>query len=260
LFKPFSPEQEHEAAERRTAQRSSGWKRWVPGDLNDGFVTEQEASEAEEHKATNEATEEAEQTKANIEQEALEQLKQEAWDKAYQEGFEKGQTEGFEQGQKQGQQALEEQGEQLLAQILDPVKTLAGEFQTAVKELDKETTSYLVELALAVGKRMAGDAIKDTPEHIAELVRELLHAEPPMSDSPQLFVNPDDYTIVKESLETEIQNAGWQLKIDDRLSRGGCYVSSARGELDARWETRWESVIGQIRQRYDGSSLNEDNK
>lgn len=258
MFKPFSPEQEHEAAERRTTQRSAGWKRWVPGDLDDGFTTEHDASEAEEHDTAAETAEDAEQKSINIEQEALERLKQEAWDKAYQEGFEQGKTEGFEQGQAQGQRALEEQGEQLLTQILDPVKALANQFQTAVKELDKETTSYLVELALAVGKRMAGDAIKEQPEQVAELVRELLHAEPPLSDSPQLFVSPDDYTIVKESLETEIENAGWQLKTDDRLTRGGCYVSSARGELDARWETRWESVIGQIRQRYDGNGSNEE--
>nr|MBP9956812.1 flagellar assembly protein FliH [Pseudomonas sp.] len=43
--------------------------------------------------------------------------------------------------------------------------------------------------------------------------------------------------------------AGWQLQPDELVSRGGCRVNSASGELDATWESRWDSLLEQLRHR-----------
>lgn len=49
---------------------------------------------------------------------------------------------------------------------------------------------------------------------------------------------------MKNSLGGELQAAGWQLRADDSLARGGCRVRSASGEMDASLESRWKRVAG----------------
>ena len=58
---------------------------------------------------------------------------------------------------------------------------------------------------------------------------------------------------MNEYLGKELKAAGWALQPDDQVSRGGCRVTSATGELDATWESRWQAVRQQVRGRHSAS-------
>ncbi|WP_275429677.1 FliH/SctL family protein, partial [Serratia marcescens] len=42
-------------------------------------------------------------------------------------------------------------------------------------------------------------------------------------------------------------SAGWTLRADGALSRGGCRVSGPEGELDATRESRWQALLARTR-------------
>ncbi|MCE8005365.1 FliH/SctL family protein, partial [Billgrantia ethanolica] len=130
-----------------------------------------------------------------------------------------------------------------------PLRPLAEQFSIALEGLDEEIANDLVELALATGHQLAGEALKARPRQVLELIGALLHTEPPLVGQQRLWLHPLDHKLVEEHLGTELAAAGWKLQPDAQLTRGGCRVTSANGELDATWETRWQAVKSQVRRR-----------
>ena len=80
-------------------------------------------------------------------------------------------------------------------------------------------------------------------------MRELLHTEPPLVGQQRLWLNPNDHALVEEHLGNELRAANWKLQPDDQLARGGCRVTSAQGEIDATFESRWQAIQAQSRKR-----------
>ncbi|MDT4875124.1 Flagellar assembly protein FliH [compost metagenome] len=112
---------------------------------------------------------------------------------------------------------------------------------------EAELAETVLALALDVARQVVHRTYQAEPEWVLPLVRDLLHAEPALRGEPRLLLHPDDIALVKNSLGNEIEAAGWQLRADDSLARGGCRVQSATGELDARLATRWERVGAALR-------------
>ncbi len=186
----------------------------------------------------------------NAELEALrEKTRQEAYDSGYQDGFDHGKQAGYEAGLSEGRTAGEQEMQRQTHQALQPLLPLAEGFREALDSLDDDIAEWLVDLALATGRQLAGDALEAHPEEILDIVRELLHVEPSLTGRPRLWLHPADLTLVKAHLGAEFEAAGWQLQPDDLINRGGCRATSASGELDATLETRWEAISGQVRRR-----------
>ena len=68
---------------------------------------------------------------------------------------------------------------------------------------------------------------------ILAAVRDLLQTEPALSGAPRLLLHADDMPLVQQYLAEDLQAAGWLLRSDPAISRGGCRVQSASGEVDA---------------------------
>lgn len=183
-----------------------------------------------------------------LRRQAHEQARQQGYEEGFNQGFIDGKTAGYTQGMDEGRQAGELELQQQTAQALQPLYVLAENFRHALQRLDSQIADHLAALALATGRHLAGEAINAHPDHILSLIRELLHVEPALTGRPRLWLNPADLLLVRARLGVELEAAGWQLQPDELISRGGCRVSSASGELDATWETRWDDLISQLRQ------------
>jgi flagellar assembly protein FliH len=182
-------------------------------------------------------------------QKTLENERKQAREEGHREGVEAGHAEGYEQGLQAGREAAHEELQAQIAETLTPIRNLATQFSEALAQLDDEMANHLVELALTTGRQLAADALDARPEQVVDLVRGLLHSEPAMHGRPRLWLNPEDLKLVSEWLGEELEAAGWALQPDDQVSRGGCRVTSENGELDATWESRWEAIQQQVRQR-----------
>ncbi|WP_089714155.1 flagellar assembly protein FliH [Halomonas daqiaonensis] len=235
------------------AESQTPWRRWKMGELQ----TPRRAAPSESWRDKESAGKETKQDdaqrdamKRQAELQALrEKVKREAHEEGLAAGREEGHAEGLAKGLEEGHQQAKDEMEARLAEELEPLASLATAFGAALEELDETVAADLVDLALATGHQLAGEALKTRPRQVLELVRALLHTEPPLIGQQRLWLHPLDHKLVEKHLGEELSAAGWSLQPDDQLSRGGCRVTSANGELDATWESRWQAVKDQVRQR-----------
>lgn len=226
------------------AYQDSPWRRWQPQELQQ--PRQERPFEDQEHQAA--IRRRAAERSAELDAER-ERAREEGYRAGLEEGRQAGHAEGHAEGHADGRQAAEQEFERRLDEALAPLAPLAERFSEALAQLDDEIADSLVGLALATGRQLAGEALEARPEQVLEIVRELLHVEPALSGHPRLWLHPDDLTLVEATLKGELDAAGWTLQPDDQLSRGGCRVNSASGELDASWESRCQAVSEQIRRR-----------
>jgi flagellar assembly protein FliH len=128
------------------------------------------------------------------------------------------------------------------------LRALALSLPDALRRAEGELTDTVLALALDVARQVVHRTLKAEPEWVLPLVRDLLNSEPALRGEPRLLLHPDDVALVKNSLGHEIEAAGWQVRSDDTLARGGCRVQSANGELDGTLETRWKRVASVLRE------------
>lgn len=234
--------------------RHGDWRRWKMDELatipssHSGDSTVPTAHQRKVQ-AAQQAAEQARQREERERQELHERIRQQAEEEGYKAGFEKGLQEGFVKGLEDGEARAQEELKEQVRLSVTPLGTLAKQFADALERIDDTIAHDLVELALATGKQLASDALQETPEQILAVVRELLHTEPPLVGQQRLWLNPHDHDLVEEHLGNELRAASWKLQPDDQLARGGCRITSAQGEIDATFESRWHTIQAQSRKR-----------
>lgn len=152
----------------------------------------------------------------------------------YQTGYEQGLAKGFEDGRKE---ALAE-----AARLAD----LADAFKTALQAADAVVAESLTALALDIAQQVVQQHIALDPTALLAVAREVIAAEPALAGAPHLTVNPADLPVVEAYLQEELQAAGWSVRTDPAIERGGCRAQAATGEIDATNVTRWERVAAAL--------------
>ncbi len=234
--------------------RHGDWRRWQMDELAtkpSEHTAERDVPTAHQRKvhAAQKAAELARQREESERQELHDRIRLQAEEEGYKAGFQKGHEEGMEKGLAEAAEKSHVELQEQIRLTVTPLQTLSKQFSDALERIDDTIAHDLVELALATGKQLAGDALHGTPEQILAIVRELLHTEPPLVGQQRLWLNPHDHTLVEEHLGNELRAANWKLQPDDQLARGGCRVTSAQGEIDATFESRWQAIQAQLRKR-----------
>ena len=150
------------------------------------------------------------------------------------QGYARGVAEGHAAGMAAGLAAAQAQAGQLQA------LTLA--LPAALRLAESSVADDLLALALDIARQVLGQALAAEPQAILAVVHGLLQAEPALSGAPQLLLHPDDAALVKELLADDLKAAGWRLRADAQITRGGCRVTAGSGERDATLQARWERV------------------
>ncbi|SHM27335.1 flagellar assembly protein FliH [Vreelandella subglaciescola] len=232
--------------------RDGSWQRWQMDELQQPPQPRQ-SSQTSQHQqraaAARQAAEQARKRDAEKRQALYDEVRRKAEEEGYQAGFERGRQEGQAQGLDAGREQAQQELEQQIQQAVAPLEPLARQFTDALEQLDDGIAQSLVELALETGKHLAGDALDASPEYILRVVRDLLHTEPPLVGQQRLWLNADDHDLVARHLGDELNAAGWKLQPDAQLGRGSCRVTSAQGDLDATFESRWQAINTRKRKR-----------
>lgn len=242
-------------SERRPSQSLPGhegevpWQRWEMGELPSPQRGAASAGPSPEETARRKAAFQRQAELRALREKAMAEAREEGHRAGYASGHDEGLKAGLAEGIEEGRAQAREELERQLQDTLSPLLPLAETFASALHELDEVIAEELVELALTTGRQLAGEALKARPRQVLEIVRGLLHTEPAMSGRPRLWLHPRDHALVEEHLGHELEAAGWALQPDDQVTRGGCRVTSASGELDATWESRWAAVKRQVRRR-----------
>ncbi|MDM0104351.1 flagellar assembly protein FliH [Variovorax sp. J22R24] len=215
----------------------SAWQRWEMDTLNEPQAPAQRKlavpTEAPPSPALAHAAE-------------LARLRREARTAGEAEGRAEGRAMGHEEGVAAGRAEGLAAGLAAASAHAEQLKALSASLPAALRRAEAELADAILTLALDVARQVVHRTLRAEPEWVLPLVQDLLHTEPALQGEPRLLLHPDDVALVRSSLGNELQTAGWQVRADEAIARGGCRVQSASGEMDASLETRWKSVTAAL--------------
>jgi flagellar assembly protein FliH len=216
----------------------SAWQRWEMDTLNEPAPPAPTARSA--------AAVEVPPSPALIHAAELARLRREARLAGEAEGRREGQLQGHAEGFAEGRSEGLAAGLAAASAHAEQLRALATSLPEAMRRAESELADALLALSLDVARQVVHRTLRAEPEWVLPLVQDLLHAEPVLQGEPRLLLHPDDVALVKNSLGNELQAAGWQVRADETITRGGCRVQSPSGEVDASLEMRWKSVTAAL--------------
>lgn len=180
----------------------------------------------------------------------LAEERQQAQAEGYTEGLRAGREQGLQEGHTQGhaegyaaghEQGLQEGRASARAEA-DAVRAVLRECKTAVAGLHEAVGPALLQLARDIAQQVVRSELKLQPELIVDVVRELLETETIAQTPATVYLHPDDAALVAHHVGEALAEDGWRIAHDATLSRGGCRIRSAYGDLDATLQTRWREI------------------
>jgi flagellar assembly protein FliH len=144
---------------------------------------------------------------------------------------------GFAEGQRAGVAAAQQETAGLakkLAATLDDLMRVRN-------EMIRHTEKQMVQLALAVARRVVHREVSVDPQVLITMMRVALER---VSDAARVTVrlNPADHQSVVAALAGEATNDQVTLAADGRVPRGGCKVESEYGDIDAGVDAQIQEI------------------
>jgi len=154
--------------------------------------------------------------------------------RAYREGYEAGYSKGASMASAEAVR---------LAELADSVSQ-------AMSVLEHGVAEDLVRLSLTLARSLVRESLEVHPELVAAIVRESVRDVPPFGQGTRLRIHPEDAKLLQQHLAKEL-GAEWAIVEDPTLTRGGCKIESATGEIDATLETRWQKLCAALAQDHE---------
>ncbi|MDH3836566.1 MAG: FliH/SctL family protein [Desulfobacteraceae bacterium] len=162
-------------------------------------------------------------------QEKISGIEQEAYEKS----FAQGEKDGFEFGEKKA------------IKIIENIENIFNEIASLKHDVLKQQEREIIDLIFAVAEKIVHHEVRSKESVIKNAILDALKLA--VEKSKVVFnVNPDDYDYV-EKLRPEIFNQNKGLKSiivtsDPGVSRGGCYLETPYGNIDATIESKLEKI------------------
>ena len=156
------------------------------------------------------------------------------------------QAEGFAAGHREGVEAARQQAIVESSARIARADQLLQELAEDLARFDRELAQEVVQLGLAVARKMIGAALEVNSEAVRESVEDALRQVAHFRGPITLAVNPEDAVVVRAYMETAPQSNAWNLREDPLVAIGGCRVETAAGEVDATLESRWHRITAAL--------------
>ena len=115
-----------------------------------------------------------------------------------------------------------------------------------LEELDADVEKMLLQLTLTVGKQLARRELRIDPAQVIAVIRESLQELPTAAREARVHLHPEDASIVRERLAEPSNERAWRIVEDPTMSRGGCVVKTETSRIDARLESRINTIIANV--------------
>src|SRR5580704_1487408 len=158
---------------------------------------------------------------------------------------EQSEARGYEAGMAKAKAEMEGHNNELKARIqkLDKLLQFMGR---PLEELDADVEKMLLQLTLAVGKQLARRELRIDPSQVIAIIRESLQELPTAAREARVLLHPEDAAIVRERLAEPSNERAWTIVEDPTMSRGGCIVKTETSRIDARLESRINTIIANV--------------
>src|SRR5262252_8972191 len=144
---------------------------------------------------------------------------------------------GYEQGERAGLEAAGKRGEAMLRRLSDTLTEL-----TALRaSMIRQTEGQIVELALAIARRVVQREVALDRNLLIAIVRVALDR---LGESARVTVrlHPEEYDATGAARIAEFSGTDVTFVADARVGRGGCRVESEMGMLDAGVEAQIQEI------------------
>jgi flagellar assembly protein FliH len=144
---------------------------------------------------------------------------------------------GYEQGERAGAEAAAQRGEAILRRLTQTVEELA----TLRAEMIHQTERQMVQLALAIARRIVHREVSLNQDLLIAMARVALDR---LGDSAQVTVklNPEEFQATGAARVAQLGAAHVAVVSDPRVPRGGCRVESSLGTMDAGVDAQLQEI------------------
>ena len=170
-------------------------------------------------------------------EETAQRLLQEAQQKGLAQGREAGHAEGLKRARLESEATIHRLAE-LAHQAEEEQARLLGQME-----------GQMVELALAIARRVVSEELTFRPEAVAEIVARAIE-EARGGGHHVIRLHPADADLLSSYLPRAAIEAGgneWEIRADDSLQRGDCLIETAFGLVDARIDTQFSELTYVLR-------------
>ncbi|MGZ0019700.1 flagellar assembly protein FliH [Nitrosomonas sp. wSCUT-2] len=223
--------------------KQNGYQRWEL----DSLETPEFQEKDQDHETENPIEEELNKVVPPTEEEIAA-----VFQHAKEEGYEAGLQEGKSAGYKEGREIAETEVKAEIARL----QMLLSKLDHDLHEIDQQVANDLLDLAIALAKKVVAQALELNPKLIIPVVQEAIRNLPNVMNHPRLFLHPDDAALINAHLSDRMEQDNWQVREDPQIVRGGCRIEAGGSEINATLETRWHralAAIGQNSDWFDGS-------
>ncbi|AKF47035.1 flagellar assembly protein FliH [Pseudomonas fragariae (ex Marin et al. 2024)] len=168
--------------------------------------------------------------------EELESIRQEAWN----EGFATGEKEGFHSTQLK----VRQEAEVVLAAKVASLEQLMGNLLAPIAEQDTQIEKAVIYLVEHIARKVIQRELVTDSAQIASVLRDALKLLPMGAQNVRIFINPQDFLLVKAMRERHEES--WKIVEDEDLLPGGCRIETEHSRIDASVETRIALAISKM--------------
>ena len=158
---------------------------------------------------------------------------------------EAGKVEGHATGLRQGLDAAKQQMSAQLQQTCDQCNAMVAAAEQEARQILQEAEPKIIELVMAISRKVIIDEVETRPTVVLELVRGALAR---VRDQNQIIihVSPDDYEFIMQSrrILQAVVGAEQTLTVtaDAVLGKGGCLIETSFGTVEAGIDTQLDSI------------------
>jgi flagellar assembly protein FliH len=161
--------------------------------------------------------------------------------RAYQEAYEKGHEAGLAAARIESEQMLS----QLEAQAAR-LEAVLGTLTQPLRELESQVEEQLIRLAMTIARQLVRRELRLDPAQVIAIIRETVALLPAAAREVRVHLHPEDASVVRDRLATPGAERAWTIVEDPVMTRGGCRVTTENAQIDARLETRINTVVSAI--------------
>lgn len=156
---------------------------------------------------------------------------------------------GFAQGERAGREAASQRAEAMVQRLTETL----SELTQLRAQLIHQTERQMVELALAVARRVVHREVSIDPDLLVAMARVALER---LGEAGQITVrlNPDDFQMVGAERTAGMNGSHVAVVADARIPRGGCRVESEMGILDAGIDAQIHEIAQALLGRADAAA------
>ncbi len=164
----------------------------------------------------------------------------------WQQRIDAARTSGYQEGYRDGTSALESFKQNFAQQATAQIGALLDALDAQYAQLDARTAQAVAQTAVQLARQVLRAELKLNPAIVSHVAGEAVNAVMLSARHIAVHVHPLDLPLVAEGAEEALTARGARLLADAGVERGGVFVQSDVGAIDARIAERWAQAAASM--------------